>query len=151
MTARPRARTVQQPGEPVLDGSGAGSGMPAADTPRDDAAHGDGATRVALAFEPAGRKVRVPPGVTLFDAASWNGIAIDSTCGGHGTCAKCKIKVLDGAVPVTVARHTAPSPPSSSRGGWRLACRALAVSDLTVEVPPLVTRPKAATVGVGGR
>jgi uncharacterized 2Fe-2S/4Fe-4S cluster protein (DUF4445 family) len=34
-------------------------------------------------------------------------------------------------------------------GGWRLACRAQAVSDLTVEVPPLVTRPKAAMVGVG--
>ena len=37
--------------------------------------------------------VRVPPGVTLFDAASWNGIAIDSTCGGHGTCKKCKVRI----------------------------------------------------------
>ena len=29
-------------------------------------------------------EVRVPAGATLFDAASWNGIAVDSTCGGHG-------------------------------------------------------------------
>ena len=33
--------------------------------------------RVALRFEPSGTAVRVPPGVTVFDAASWNGIAID--------------------------------------------------------------------------
>ena len=34
-------------------------------------------------------------------------------------------------------------------GGWRLACLATATQDLAVEVPPLTTRPKAATVGVG--
>ena len=33
--------------------------------------------------------------------------------------------------------------------GWRLACRAHVESDLVLDVPPLVTRPKAATVGVG--
>ena len=42
--------------------------------------------------------------MTVFDAASWNGIAIDSTCGGHGTCHKCKVQITSGAeVPVT--RH----------------------------------------------
>jgi uncharacterized 2Fe-2S/4Fe-4S cluster protein (DUF4445 family) len=35
------------------------------------------------------------------------------------------------------------------REGWRLACLARATTDLSVEVPPLTTRPKAATVGVG--
>ncbi len=35
------------------------------------------------------------------------------------------------------------------RAGWRLACRAQAAGDTTIHVPPLVTRPKAATVGVG--
>ncbi len=33
--------------------------------------------------------------------------------------------------------------------GWRLACRAAAEGDLVVAVPPLTTRPKAATAGVG--
>jgi uncharacterized 2Fe-2S/4Fe-4S cluster protein (DUF4445 family) len=86
--------------------------------------------------------------VTLFDAASWNGIAIDSTCGGHGTCKKCKIRVIDGTVPVTPLDVRAFTP-GELRGGWRLACRVLAEADARVEVPPLVTRPKAATVGVG--
>ena len=104
--------------------------------------------RVDLYFEPNGTRVRVPPGVTLFDAASWNGIAIDSTCGGHGTCKKCKVKILDGTAPATPLDARAFSP-DELRAGWRLACRVQTSSDLRVEVPPLVTRPKAATVGVG--
>jgi len=105
-------------------------------------------SRVELEFQPSGTRVRVPPGVTLFDAASWNGIAIDSTCGGHGTCKKCKIRITDGQVPASALDARAFSP-DELRAGWRLACRALADGDLQVEVPPLVTRPKAATVGVG--
>ena len=107
-----------------------------------------GPVRVNLLYEPSGRKVRVPAGVTLFDAASWNGIAIDSTCGGHGTCKKCKVQVLDGAAPPTALDERAFSP-DELRDGWRLACRAEAAGDTTIHVPPLVTRPKAATVGVG--
>jgi len=111
---------------------------------REPAGHG----RVRLHFTPSGRDVRVPPGVTVFDAASWNGIAIDSTCGGHGTCRKCLVRIDDGNVPVSSLDIRAFSA-DQLRKGWRLACRAQATADLRVEVPPLVTRPKAATVGVG--
>ncbi|HEX7994103.1 MAG TPA: ASKHA domain-containing protein [Streptosporangiaceae bacterium] len=104
--------------------------------------------RVDLVFVSNGSKVRVPAGVTIFDAASWNGIAIDSTCGGHGTCKKCKIRIADGAVPVS-SLDTRAFSPDELRDGWRLACRAEAMTDLQIEVPPLTTRPKAATVGVG--
>ena len=104
--------------------------------------------RVDLVFVSNGSKVRVPAGVTIFDAASWNGIAIDSTCGGHGTCKKCKIRITDGAVPVS-SLDTRAFTPDELRDGWRLACRAEAMTDLQIEVPPLTTRPKAATVGVG--
>ena len=108
-----------------------------------------GATgRVQLSFSPAERSLRVPAGVTVFDAASWNGIAIDSTCGGHGTCKKCKVQVLSGEVPVSRLDGRSFSP-DQLRQGWRLACLALANADLRIEVPPLTTRPKAATVGVG--
>lgn len=104
--------------------------------------------RVVLRFEPSGTAVRVPPGVTLFDAASWNGIAIDSTCGGHGTCKKCRVRVVDGSVPTTPLDERA-FRADELEDGWRLACRAEACGDVVVDVPPLVTRPKAATVGVG--
>jgi uncharacterized 2Fe-2S/4Fe-4S cluster protein (DUF4445 family) len=108
----------------------------------------DGAERVLLRFLPDGTEVRVPSGTPIFDAASWNGVAIDSTCGGHGTCRKCKVQVLRGDVPVSPLDPRAFSP-QELREGWRLACRAPAREDVVVNVPPLQTRPKAALVGVG--
>jgi uncharacterized 2Fe-2S/4Fe-4S cluster protein (DUF4445 family) len=107
-----------------------------------------GAERVKLRFEPDGTEVRVPGGTPIFDAASWNGIAIDSTCGGYGTCKKCKVRVVDGEVPVGPVDLRAFSE-DELRDGWRLACRSPATEDLVVDVPPLQTRPKAALVGVG--
>jgi uncharacterized 2Fe-2S/4Fe-4S cluster protein (DUF4445 family) len=121
---------------------------PPVTTTAGEKAEHDGSGRVDLSFSPSERSVRVPPGVTVFDAASWNGIAIDSTCGGHGTCKKCKVQILSGSVPVSSLDVRAFSP-EQLRAGWRLACLAQATGNLRVEIPPLVTRPKAATVGVG--
>jgi uncharacterized 2Fe-2S/4Fe-4S cluster protein (DUF4445 family) len=109
--------------------------------------------RVRLRFLQVGedhavKEARVPAGTTIFDAASWNGVAIDSTCGGHGTCKKCKVKVIAGDAPITAVDPRAFST-EELRNGWRLACRAATYEDLTVEVPPLQTRPKAALAGVG--
>ena len=70
----------------------------------------------------------MPSGTPVFDAASWNGIAIDSTCGGHGTCKKCKVRVLEGDVPISAVDPRAFSP-DELRDGWRLACRAPARGD----------------------
>ena len=108
----------------------------------------DGTGRVRLHFLPMDRDVRVPPGVTVFDAASWNGIAIDSTCGGHGTCKKCRVRVAAGSIPISRLDVRCFSA-EELRDGWRLACMAAAVGDVSIDVPPLSTRPKAATVGVG--
>ena len=105
-----------------------------------------GPVRVNLLFNE--RAVRVPYGVTLFDAASWNGIAIDSTCGGHGTCKKCRVRIA-GDPPAPSSLDIRAYTPQEIKDGWRLACRTPATRDTTVEVPPLTTRPKAATVGVG--
>jgi len=102
---------------------------------------GLGETKVAA-------ETRVPAGTTLFDAASWNGVAIDSTCGGHGTCKKCKVRVVSGSVPVSAVDLRAFGV-EELRDGWRLACRAEAHDDVVVHVPPLQTRPKAALAGVG--
>lgn len=107
-----------------------------------------GAGRVDLKFSPQNVTHRVPPGVSVFDAASWNGIAIDSTCGGHGTCKKCKVQITEGNVPITRLDIRAFSE-QELKDGWRLACVVRATQDLAITVPPLATKPKAATVGVG--
>ncbi len=109
--------------------------------------------RIKLTFVELGkadtspRQVSVPSGVSLFEAASWNGIAIDSTCGGHGTCKKCKVKIENPAIPTSLDSRAFNA--EELREGWRLACVQKAVVDTSVDVPPLTTRPKAATVGVG--
>ncbi|MGC9221439.1 MAG: ASKHA domain-containing protein [Solirubrobacteraceae bacterium] len=120
--------------------------------PRDEQADlhrpDDGTARVRLRFEPAGVETRVPSGTPVFDAATWNGVAIDSTCGGYGTCKKCRVRVLEGEAPVSSVDPRAFSADELA-AGWRLACRLPARSDLVIEVPPLQTRPKAALAGVG--
>jgi uncharacterized 2Fe-2S/4Fe-4S cluster protein (DUF4445 family) len=109
--------------------------------------------RVRLRFLQSGedravKEARVLAGTTIFDAASWNGVAIDSTCGGHGTCKKCKVKVVSGSASISAVDPRAFTI-EELKSGWRLACRASTQEDLTVEVPPLQTRPKAALAGVG--
>ncbi len=116
----------------------------------------DGTGRIKLTFrvlEKDGslaneRVVTVPTGVSAFDAASWNGVAIDSTCGGYGTCKKCRVKVNSGDIPPSTLDLRAFTQ-SEITQGWRLACLIRATQDASIDVPPLTTRPKAATVGVG--
>ena len=84
----------------------------------------------------------------MFDAASWNGIAIDSTCGGHGTCKKCRVRIVSGEVPVGPSTRARSRPTSCATAGGSPAGRPPR-GDLVVEVPPLQTRPKAALAGVG--
>ena len=84
--------------------------------------------RVRLVFQQADgatKEARVPAGTTLFDCASWNGVAIDSTCGGHGTCKKCKVRVASGRQELSSVDPRAFSP-DELKAGWRLACRAQA-------------------------
>ena len=59
--------------------------------------------KLEVTYEPFERTTRVPPGTTLFSAAHWIGLPIDSTCGGRGTCGKCKVQVLSGAGALTDA------------------------------------------------
>ena len=70
----------------------------------------------------------MPSGTPVFDAASWNGIAIDSTCGGHGTCKKCKVRVLEGELPVSTVDPRAFSPTSWTTAGGSPAARRRAAS-----------------------
>ncbi|MEN8904183.1 MAG: 2Fe-2S iron-sulfur cluster binding domain-containing protein, partial [Candidatus Nanopelagicales bacterium] len=87
--------------------------------------------RVDISFEPSDKTVRVPTGVSVFDAASWNGLAIDSTCGGNGTCKKCKIQILEGSVPVTNLDSRA-FKQEELDAGWRLACVSHATNTISL-------------------
>ena len=49
-------------------------------------------------FEPVGKRVDVPVGSSLLDAARRGGVGIASICGGEGTCGRCRVVVMTGSV-----------------------------------------------------
>ena len=103
--------------------------------------------KLEVTYQPFDRTTRVPPGTTVFSAAHWVGLPIDSTCGGRGTCGKCKVRVLDADMEVTTADHRQLRKDEID-DGWRLSCQARIYEDLTCEVPQLLRVPKAATMGL---
>jgi uncharacterized 2Fe-2S/4Fe-4S cluster protein (DUF4445 family) len=104
--------------------------------------------KLKVTFLPRQASTRVPAGTTLFHAAAWIGLPVDSTCGGRGTCGKCRVRVLQGSNPVTPAdqQHL---DPADIEAGWRLSCQAEVHSEMSVEVPRLMGTPKTAMFGVG--
>jgi len=100
-----------------------------------------------VTYEPSGTTAHVPTGTTLFNAAHWAGIPIESTCGGRGTCGKCRVRVVHGHAERTLAdyRHVS----EGLDEGWRLSCQCEISEDMVVEVPRAMSVPKAATMGVG--
>ena len=101
-----------------------------------------------VTYLPFDRTTRVPAGTTVFSAAHWIGLPIDSTCGGRGTCGKCKVRVVRGLTEAETADHRQLRPQEIT-DGWRLSCQAHIHDDMTCEVPQLLRVPKAATMGLG--
>ncbi|MHB8612225.1 MAG: ASKHA domain-containing protein [Candidatus Dormibacteraceae bacterium] len=106
------------------------------------------ARKLEVKYLPFDRTTRVPPGTTLFSAAHWIGLPIDSTCGGRGTCGKCKVRVVEGRTDAETADHRLLRP-AEIEDGWRLSCQARIYEDMVCEVPQLLRVPKAATMGLG--
>jgi uncharacterized 2Fe-2S/4Fe-4S cluster protein (DUF4445 family) len=104
--------------------------------------------KITIEFRPQDKTTRVPPGMSIFNAANWIGLPIDSTCGGRGTCGKCKVRVLEGMAGITVADRKVFSD-GELGDGWRLSCRAEAHVDTICEVPRLMGNPQAALMGFG--
>ena len=105
-----------------------------------------GTTKVSIEFRPHDKVTRVPPGMTLFNAANWIGLPIDSTCGAKGTCGKCKVRILRGHNGATAADRRVFTE-AELADGWRLSCRSEAQADVICEVPRLMGNPKAALMG----
>jgi uncharacterized 2Fe-2S/4Fe-4S cluster protein (DUF4445 family) len=103
--------------------------------------------KLEVTYQPFERVTRVPPGTTLFSAAHWIGLPIDSTCGGRGTCGKCKVQVIQGGLEVSSADRKELRE-AEIASGWRLSCQARVYQDTVCLVPELQRVPRAATMGV---
>lgn len=104
--------------------------------------------KYSVTFLPQNIITHAPEGTTVFNAANWAGLPIDSTCGGRGTCGKCKVRMLSGLDGVSDADHKYLST-AELAAGWRLSCRTTVHAECVAEVPRLMTSPKAALLGYG--
>lgn len=85
--------------------------------------------------EDADKKITVAAGGKLLQTLAANGVFLSSACGGGGTCAQCKCKVLDGggeALPTEQPHFTK----GELREGWRLSCQVAVKQDMKIEVEP---------------
>jgi phenol/toluene 2-monooxygenase (NADH) P5/A5 len=84
-----------------------------------------------VTIEPTGDQIEVEEGQTILDAALRQGVWLPFACG-HGTCATCKIQVLEGDVDVGAASPFALMDMERDEGKV-LACCAIPESDLVIE------------------
>ncbi len=85
--------------------------------------------------------VTVPVGGKLLGALAANNIFVSSACGGGGTCAQCKVNVLEGGGEIlpTERNHVNNR---QARDGVRLSCQVPVKQDMKIEVPPEVFETK---------
>ena len=80
------------------------------------------------------KSIDAPAGGKLLGTLANQGIFLSSACGGGGTCAQCKCKVLDGGgdiLPTEEGHFTK----GEIRDGWRLSCQVNVKQDMKIEVP----------------
>ncbi len=72
-------------------------------------------------------------GENLLRVAMAAGVHINASCGGNGTCGKCKIIIDKGKVE---SEHSEKLNDEQWQQGYRLACRTQVIDDLTITIPP---------------
>jgi Na+-transporting NADH:ubiquinone oxidoreductase subunit F len=87
------------------------------------------------------KEIKVAAGGKLLGALAGEGIFVSSACGGGGTCAQCKVKVLEGGGDILATEKTHISN-REAREGERLSCQVAVKQDMKVEVPPEVFETK---------
>jgi len=86
---------------------------------------------VTIQLSPAGKSILVERGTPLRDVLFAFGV--EFPCGGRGRCKACRIRILEGSSPASDGQ-AAILGPDELAAGWRLACRARALSDLKLEI-----------------
>ncbi len=98
-------------------------------------------------FQPSGRRGKVPIGITLVEASRLLGVDIESPCGEHQVCGKCKVRIENGLFEKfgvhSSGDHAGPFQDSEENilsmeeklEGYRLGCSATVQGDLLIYVP----------------
>ncbi len=80
------------------------------------------------------REVKTPVGTKLLGALADAHLFVSSACGGGGTCAQCRVKVLEGGGAILPTEETHITKREAAEGD-RLACQLVVKHDLRIRVP----------------
>jgi uncharacterized 2Fe-2S/4Fe-4S cluster protein (DUF4445 family) len=88
-----------------------------------------------VTFLPSYRKIDVPHGSTILDAAQRAGLNINVVCGGQGKCGKCVVYIQSGKTEFDRQKHSQFFTDEELAKGACLACATSVQGDLQVIVP----------------
>jgi len=80
------------------------------------------------------KEIEIPAGGKLLGALADAGIFVSSACGGGGTCAQCKVKVVEGGGEILATEKEHISRKDAAEGE-RLSCQVAVKQDMKVQVP----------------
>ena len=93
--------------------------------------------KVIFQLEGAGCvEIEANVGDNLLELARRANVAIDAPCSGNGSCGKCRVQLLEGALDTIPSRHISEE---EFAAGWRLSCNCKVVGDCTVLVPDIAS------------
>lgn len=91
--------------------------------------------QLRVTFEPQGRSTSVLPGTSVIEAAASCGLALETPCGGGGTCGKCRVQILADQAPPPSPVDCRVFSADELAQGWRLGCQHRLQAPCTVTVP----------------
>jgi len=81
---------------------------------------------------PSGKSISGSPDISILESLKREDIFLTSSCGGKGTCGKCKIIIRSGSVNT---RSAIKLTQEEIKKGYTLACQAFSEGDVLIEIP----------------
>jgi len=86
---------------------------------------------IDIKLEPLGKIIQVKKHTAVQDVLFDYGV--EFPCGGDGSCGKCKVRIIDGDLPINDIQRRCFSQEELSKG-WRLACQCIIKEPVTLEL-----------------
>ncbi len=89
---------------------------------------------IPVTFHPHGRTTHVLAGTTVLETAARAGLALNTPCGGNGTCGKCRVRITKGAPPPNASEQQVLAE-KELQEGWRLGCQTHIEEEAEIFIP----------------
>ncbi len=91
---------------------------------------------IQVDLQPIGRRAQIAAGETLLGAAQSAGVELVAVCGGGGTCGTCRVRLASGDLSPVTSNEAFELSAGDLAAGYRLACQAMPLSDVKLDIPP---------------